>query len=52
MLYPDTVPELSVEAVHERFIWDDDIAVAERFVGIVGASLSGVAGESTEKDTG
>lgn len=39
---PDT--DGSVEAVHERLIWLDDIAVAERFVGIEGGVVSGVGG--------
>ena len=38
-LYPVT-PTLSVEAVQERLIWDDETAVAERLVGTVGAWVS------------
>jgi hypothetical protein len=31
-----------VDAVHERLIWELETAVAERFVGVVGATVSGV----------
>src|SRR2546425_7344797 len=37
--YPVT-PALSVEAVQLRLIWLDDIALAARFVGAVGACVS------------
>ena len=33
-------PTLSVEAVQERFIWEEEKAVAERLVGIEGAVVS------------
>lgn len=29
-----------MEAVQERFIWEDEVAVAERLVGIVGEEVS------------
>ena len=43
ILYPVT-PTVSVEAVHDRLICDEEIAAAESPVGVVGAivSLSGV----------
>lgn len=36
-------PTLSVEAVHVRLIWLDEIADAERFVGVEGAVVSPAA---------
>jgi hypothetical protein len=33
-------PTLSVLAVHERLIWEEEIADAERFVGIEGGVAS------------
>ena len=42
-LYPVT-PTLSVEAVHERLIWDEETAEAERLVGMEGAVVSGGGG--------
>ena len=39
ILYP-TTPTLSVEAVHDKSICDDEIAVADRLVGIEGAWVS------------
>ena len=39
ILYPVT-PTASVEAFHERLIWDGDTAVAKRLVGAVGAVAS------------
>ena len=35
-------PTLSVEATQERFICDEETAVAERLVGVEGAVVSGV----------
>jgi len=40
ILYPAT-PTLSVEAVHERLIWDEDMAVAVKSDGTEGAVVSG-----------
>ncbi len=39
ILYPVT-PTVSVEAVHDRLTAEDDTAVAEREVGVVGAVVS------------
>ena len=33
-------PTLSVDAVQERLIWDEEMVVAERFVGVEGAVVS------------
>ena len=38
-LYPVT-PTLSVDAVHDKFICDDEITVAESPVGMLGAVVS------------
>ena len=38
-LYPVT-PKLSVDAVHDRSIWDEETAEAERFAGAEGAVVS------------
>jgi hypothetical protein len=40
ILYPET-PTLSVEAVQERLTWFEEIAVAVRLAGTVGAWVSG-----------
>ncbi len=42
ILYPAT-PTLSVEAVQERLISEEDTAVAERLVGVLGAWVSAAA---------
>ena len=38
-LYPVT-PTLSVEAVHERLIWDEEMTDAVRLVGVEGGVVS------------
>jgi hypothetical protein len=43
-------PTLSVEAVHVRFTWVDEVAVATRLVGIDGAVVS--PGGATVNDFG
>jgi hypothetical protein len=50
-LYPDT-PLLSVEAVHERLICDDEAAVAVKPVGVDGGvvSVEGVEGEAVDPE--
>ena len=37
-------PTLSVDAVQERLIWDEETADAERFVGVEGGMVSGGGG--------